>query len=69
MYYFFFNGKKTSVSNSTPCNDKRFLGKSECVTSYVILPAPLILNFSYPKIRKSKNYLLNKKKFGEHSQG
>ena len=35
---FFFYGKKTSVSNSTPCNDKRFLGKSECVTSYVILP-------------------------------
>ena len=26
----FFYGKKTSVSNSTPCNDKRFLGKSEC---------------------------------------
>ena len=24
--YIFFYGKKTSVSNSTPCNDKRFLG-------------------------------------------
>ena len=54
MLRLFFYGKKTSVSNSTPCNDKRFLGKSECVTTYVILPAPLIFNFSYPKIKKTK---------------
>ena len=25
-FIYIFYGKKTSVSNSTPCNDKRFLG-------------------------------------------
>ena len=40
-----FLKKKKLVLNFTPRNDKRFLGKNECVTSCVILPAPLIFNF------------------------
>ena len=32
-----FSKKKKTVSNSTPCKDKRFLGKSECVVLYVVL--------------------------------
>ena len=28
LFIIFFMVKKTSVSNSTPCNDKRFLGEN-----------------------------------------
>ena len=38
--------KKTLVLSSTPCSDNCFLIKSECVTSYKILPAPLVFNFN-----------------------
>ena len=54
----FFCGKKTSVWNSTPCNNKRFLGKKECVTPCVVLSAPFMFNFqlSTNKINKKLSF-------------
>ena len=65
--------KKTSVSNSTTCNNKSLLGKSECVISYEFLPAPLVFNFNYQK-RNKKLSFKQIKNFGdtpleEDSQG
>ena len=58
----FFLGKITSFSNFTPSNKECFLWKSSYVTSCVILPAPLKLNFNYVKTKWTKDYLLNKQK-------
>ena len=45
----FFMVKKKHQSQTTPCNDKRFLEKCKCVTLYEFLLAPVIFTLTIQK--------------------